>query len=486
MIGNLAAVVFVVGLVASIMVHEWGHFVTARRFGMRVDRFFLGFGPTLWSTRVGETEYGVKLLPLGGFVRIKGMTETDERLPSVPQAMAQRIGAGEDPATALAVLLDERGAPSRLAERIVSRFQRTLQTAGGPTPTDGSLAVATEPDPARVALRLIASEVPPTGRVGDLHHRLLKGDEGRFFHDRPAWQRAIVLASGSALHFLQAIALIFLGWLLIGPSVAVPVIAEFADTETTDGQELDSAAQAAGLEVGDRIVAIDGQLTKEFAQVRNYIRDNPGRAVEIIIQRPGAEDTQTVTVVPTTHTDPESGDVVGLLGFYPKVENQQMDADEALYATFVGPGSFTQMFAGTIGALGSVFGVEGVGDLFAQLTGAQERGLDGGISLVGATNAANQGVDAFGLLFLFSLLASVNVFVGIFNALPLPPLDGGHLAVLGVEQAVNAKRRRAGEPADFTVDPRTVVSIAVPVIVFVLVISVGLLWLDITNPLMLE
>lgn len=486
MTGQLAAVAFVVGLVASIMVHEWGHYATARRFGMRVDRFFLGFGPTLWSTRRGETEYGVKLLPLGGFVRIQGMTDADERLASVPQALAHRVGSGEDPATALRSLLAERGAPAALAERISDRFERTVAAGDDPAATSGSLAVDRDLDPALLAVRLISSEVPPTGRVGDLHHRLLKGDEGRFFHDRPAWQRAVVLGSGSALHFVQAIVLIFLGWLLIGPTVAVPVIADFADAETTEGQVLTSAAREAGLQVGDRIVAVDGQQLDDFAQVRDHVRDRPGRTVQVLVERPDADEPVEVSVVPTPYTDPETGEEVGLLGFFPEVETQPMDADEALYATFVGDGSFTRMFTGTIGALGSVFGVEGVGNLWDQLSGQEERAVDGGISLVGATQAANQGVETFGLLFLFSLLASVNVFVGIFNALPLPPLDGGHLAVLGVESAVNAKRRRDDRPADFRVDPRTVASIAVPVIVFVAIISLGLLWLDITNPLSLE
>lgn len=483
MTGTLAAVVFVVGLVASIMVHEWGHFVTARRFGMRVDRFFLGFGPTLWSIQRGETEYGVKALPLGGFVRIKGMTETDERLPPVPDAVARRVDAGEDAAAVLADLLDERGTPSGLAQRIVARFERTMVAADDPDDASGSLAVEAEQDPARLALRLIASEVPPTGRVGDLNHRLLRGDEGRFFHDRPAWQRAVVLASGSALHFLQAILLVFLGWLLVGPTVAVPGIADFADAETADGQVVASAAEAAGLEVGDRIVAVDGRRSDDFDEVRTYIRDNPGRRIDLLVERPGTEEQLEFTVTPAPYTDPDTGDEVGLLGFFPQTETRPMDADEALYATFVGDGSFTQMLTGTFTALGNVFGPEGIGDLLGQLTGDQERGVDGGISLVGATQAASQGTSQFGLLFFFALLASVNVFVGIFNALPLPPLDGGHLAVLGVEEAVNLKRRRNGEPTDFKIDPRTVASIAVPVIVFVLTISLGLLWLDITDPI---
>ena len=485
MTGELAAVVFVVGLIASIMVHEWGHYITARRFGMRVDQFFLGFGPTLWSIRRGETEYGIKLLPAGGFVRIKGMTPTDERREDVPTALARRVGRGDDPAEALAELLDERGARPALTARIVGRFERTMAAASDREATSGSLAVASDPDPVRLALHLIASEVPPTGRVGDLHHRLLEGDEGRFFHDRPAWQRSIVLASGSALHFLQAIVLVFLGWLLVGPTVAVPVIDSFAEAETADGEVLESAAEAAGLQPGDRVLAIGGQQVDEFAEVREVIRDNPGVPVDLVVERDGLEDPARFTVVPTPYTDPDTGEEIGLLGFYPATERQPLDADEALYATFVGEGSFTQLLTGTFGALGNVFGPEGISDIFAQLTGQEERGADGGLSLVGATQLADEGVGTFGPLFLFYLLASVNVFIGIFNALPLPPLDGGHLAVLGVEETVNLKRRLNDEPDDFKVDPRTVASIAVPVILVIVAISVGLLWLDITNPVSL-
>ena len=483
MTGQLAAVVFVVGLVGSIMVHEWGHFFTARRFGMRVDQFFLGFGPTLWSFRRGETEYGVKLLPLGGFVRIKGMTPGDERRADVPTALARRVGSGADPVVALADLLDERGAPPALARRVVGRFERTLAASEEPDESEGRLAVASDLDPARLALQLLASEAPPTGRVGDLHHRLLKGDEGRFFHDRPAWQRAIVLGSGSTLHFLQAILLVFLGWLLVGPTVAVPVIDSFADAETTDGRVIESAAETAGLEPGDRIVAVNGQQVDAFEEVRDVIRDNPGVPIDLVVERPGTDEPLRFAVVPTAYTEPGSGEEIGLLGFFPATETTPLDADEALYATFVGEGSFTEMLTGTFAALGNVFGPEGIADLFAQVTGQEERGVDGGISLVGATQAASEGTTEFGPLFFFFLLASVNVFVGIFNALPLPPLDGGHLAVLGVEEAVNFQRRRNDEPDDFKVDPRTVASIAVPVIVLVLVVSVGLLWLDITQPI---
>ena len=74
-------VAFVVALLVSVMLHEAGHFLTARRYGMKATHFFVGFGPTLWSTTRGETEYGVKAIPAGGFVKIVGMTPLEEMAP---------------------------------------------------------------------------------------------------------------------------------------------------------------------------------------------------------------------------------------------------------------------------------------------------------------------------------------------------------------------------------------------------------------------
>src|SRR3712207_6579964 len=115
--------IFIVTIVLVIMFHEFGHFATAKLFGMKCEKFFLGFGPTLWSVRKGETEYGVKAIPAGGFVKIIGMSAYEE----------------VDPA-----------------------------------------------------------------------------DADRTFYSKPAWQRAIVLAAGSATHFIVAVALLFAALAFIG------------------------------------------------------------------------------------------------------------------------------------------------------------------------------------------------------------------------------------------------------------------------------
>ncbi|HSK23559.1 MAG TPA: site-2 protease family protein, partial [Egicoccus sp.] len=150
MTGATAIVVFVVAVIESIMIHELGHFLTARWFGMRADRYFLGFGPTLWSTRRGETEYGVKAFPLGGFVTIKGMSPLDERLRPVGEQVFDAYAVDRDlvggvehrrpgPAPATGELGEvertERGAVDRFERQLrhlrpVARDERVRQTVG--------------------------------------------------------------------------------------------------------------------------------------------------------------------------------------------------------------------------------------------------------------------------------------------------------------------------------------------------------------------
>lgn len=475
--------VFVIALIAAIMLHEAGHFVTARRFGMRADRFFLGFGPTLWSTHRGETEYGVKALPLGGFVRIRGMSDLDERLAPVadevfaPDRLAEDhahlpagVGAeGRPPVDGalpprtwerLEVTLRERGTPDDLVGRIVRRT-RTLTEDGGP-------------DAARRAFaEVLAGELPEPRSTGDLSHRLLCGDEGRFFADKPAWQRSIVLVAGSATHFLIAVVALLAGFLLL-PTQAV-------GTEPVVSRVLEgSPADEAGLEPGDRLLAVEGTTSDDFAVLREAILPRAGQPTALQVEREG--QALQLTVVPAEAVDPSTGETVGQVGFEPTLVTARLPADEAVREALVGDFGFTGMFTGTFVAIGQVFGPDGLGTIFAQTTGEVERDpASSAVSIVGAAGLAGQ-VDLFGFLL---LTAALNVFIGIFNLLPFPPLDGGHLAVLGVERGTNAVRGMLGKPRDFTVDPRAVAAVAIPVLLVLGFVFISLLYLDITSPLQL-
>lgn len=482
----LAITIFAVGLLAAIMLHEWGHYFSARKFGMRADRFFMGFGPTLWSRRVGETEFGVKAIPAGGFVRIQGMSPEDERLRPVadeafdPEAVAadRRAQAERDGVDVMQVpglpdttwerlrrLLSQRGTPKQLARRIVERTRRNLHRDEGAHEAH------------QVLLEVMATEVSDTGRVGDLHHRLLHGDKGRFFHERPAWQRAIVLVAGSAMHFAIAIVLLFVGFL------AFPQLTGEA-TPAVDRLVEGSAAEEAGLEPGDRIVAVGGVRSDDFEVLREEIQRRPGIPTTVIVERDGEE--LAIPITPTSELDEDTGEPVGKAGFYPVPESIRLTPGDALYETFVGPSSVPALTYRSLEAIVDVFGPQGIGAIFRQVGGEQDRGVDGGVSVVGAGAVTGEGVGLFGGFFLIGMLVSVNVFVGIFNLLPLPPLDGGHLAVLAVERSVNGVRKLRGQPATFSVDPRTVAAIAMPVIVLIGTVSLALIWLDITNPISLN
>ncbi|MEX2329069.1 MAG: RIP metalloprotease [Nitriliruptoraceae bacterium] len=480
MSGAWSITAFVLAILLAIMLHEAGHFVTARRFGMRADRFFLGFGPTLWSIRRGETEYGVKALPLGGFVRIIGMLPDDERLPSAIDAAFDDLGHGEPDAQAsvagvdwaerLDTRLRERGTPADVSERIVRRMRGS---ATDPTDVEAMR---------RLFHEVVVTEVDDTGRVGDLRHRLLYGDRDRFFHERPAWQRAIVLVSGSVAHFLIAIAV------LIGAYAFLP---QWTGTMTTTVAEVavDSPAADAGLQPGDRVVGVRQLRSDDYARLRDEIRAQPDRPIDVHVVR--GDDELVLTMTPEA-TELASGEVIGVVGFAPEPEFERMRPVDAIERALVGqpelgsPGGFVPMVTGSLQALGTVFSPSGIGDILSQAAGQQERSLDGAVSLVGAASIAGQlGDTSTGLVLFLGLIAVVNVFIGIFNLVPLPPLDGGHLAALGIEGSVNQVRRLRGRSTDYRLDPRALSAVAVPVLAILAVIVLALLWLDITDPIRL-
>lgn len=295
MSGGVAITVFVVGVIVAIMIHEWGHFVTARMFGMRAERFFLGFGPTLVSYRAGETEYGVKALPLGGFVRIAGMTPTDERLPPVADAVFDPDAVADDRRQSAEAGVDESVEQPAMSPRTWQRLEDELRRRGVAGHTRQDLVTRTRaaagPDASPEECRRAFEGVATTTLTGDgprgLRHRVLRGDEGRFYGDRPAWQRAIVLVAGSVMHFVQALVLLFVAYLAFGALDTVPVVESVGSG---------TPAAAADLQPGDRIVAVAGQDVETFDDAREILRARPERDTPIRIVRDGSEMTVTATL----------------------------------------------------------------------------------------------------------------------------------------------------------------------------------------------
>lgn len=366
---------FVAVLIVAVMFHEFGHFATAKACGMKCEKFFFGFGPTLWSTQRGETEYGVKLFPAGGFVKIIGMS------------------AWEDT------------------------------------------------DPA---------------------------DAGRRFFEQPAWQRFIVLVSGSATHVITAAVLLFVGLTVSG----IPGVSNQVESVVED-----SPAQEAGLSSDDRVVAVDGEETENFAEVSDLVVERGGETVPITVERDGTERTLEVTLAERTS---EEGEERGFLGIAPQPE--KFSAGEAARSLVVGEWSLPRQAYLTVYGLGQAFSPDNLMAWVGSAEEGEERPQESLVSPVGIgqlVSSLGQGGDLF---FVLLLLAHLNVVLGLVNLAPLPPLDGGHVAVLVVEESVNGARRLLGHAADWRLNPAVLTPIALMVILVLVTLMVTAVYIDIVSP----
>jgi membrane-associated protease RseP (regulator of RpoE activity) len=384
----IGVLLFLLALMLAIFLHEGGHFVTAKLFGMKVERFFLGFGKTLWSFRRGETEYGVKLLPLGGFCKIAGMS---------PHEFDGNF------------LEQERGQ---------------------------------KPEP-----------VEPE----------------RQFRNKPAWQRAIVLAAGSVTHFLMALVLIYALIVVIGLQIGPPTT-KIQTTVATTSDGKPAPAAAAGLRAGDRIVAIDGQPISTFDQLRSVLSDKAGQRVSVTYNRDGRDIT--TTLVPAVEKD-SSGQTRGFLGISPAGAVVHRNPIEGIAAT---GGMFRDLVVGSFKGLGGL--IPGLADRLQAPAQTSNGGGGGGggesapVGLIGIGRLAGQAVSAGQWSMFVALLIEFNVFVGIFNLLPIPILDGGYLALIGW-QAITRRE----------VDLRKLAPIAAVAVSLLFVFVLVVVWLDITNPI---
>jgi membrane-associated protease RseP (regulator of RpoE activity) len=390
----IGVVVFVVALLVSVMLHETGHFVVAKRFGMKVTRYFVGFGPTLWSTWRGETEYGIKLLPLGGFVKIVGMHSLDDP---------------EDP-----------------------------------------------------------------------------DDEARSFRSHPAWQRILVLAAGSAMHFLLALVLTFGLALSVGIaygntqvgtlSSCVPVSLTAYDNGSCTGSRVPSPAKLAGLRLGDVVTAVDGHRVTNFDQLTDQILPLPaGTPVTVTVRRDGGLVNLHAKVA---HVPGRSGSYLGIS--YAGIVFQ---IPSPLGAIQYAGTTFGQVLVGSVQAVGAL-----PGDLHT-LFKKQKRGSasTAPVSVVGAAEAtgfelASDDSWQYKVSFVLLLMVSLNIFVGAFNLLPLLPMDGGHIAAIIYERIRAWFARLRGRPDPGLVDMAKLVPVSFSLFLVIVVFACLLVAANIVNP----
>jgi membrane-associated protease RseP (regulator of RpoE activity) len=412
---------YTVGLVAfaliifvSVCLHEAGHMLTAKSFGMKVTRYFAGFGPTLWSFRKGETEYGLKAIPLGGFVKIVGMTPQDD-------------------------------------------------------------------------------DVDPE-------------DEPRAMWRFPVWKRTIVMSAGSVTHFILAFVLLWIAFAFLGMpnpervkldneglkapayiSVQDCALTSITETSCVKGVDQTSPAKIGGLRDGDRITQFGTTPISTYGQLVTAVRAQPaGTPVTVTFERGGKTETTSVTLVqvnrppldkPTAAAVPTSA--LGVSTGYP--------VGMPMTVTY-GPVSAVPHAAGYYGGMFGQIGTalkalpNKVPGLIHAIEG-QPRDPNGPLSVVGASEIGGQTAQ-LGLWNVFVVLAAIlNIFVGVFNLLPLLPLDGGHIAIAWYERVRSSIAQKRHRPEPARVDYARLMPLTYAVIVVFGGFSLLTILADIINPI---
>jgi membrane-associated protease RseP (regulator of RpoE activity) len=377
----LGILAFVVALLLSVMVHEFGHYITARKYGMWVSEFFVGFGKRIWSIQRGETEFGVKAIPAGGYCKIEGMSPNDE-MPA--------------------------------------------------------------------------------------------GQEDRAFYKASSGKKLVVLGAGSFLHFVLGFVLLFTLFAGIGTNQVLPVINEVVPN---------SAAQAAGIQVGDEIVSINGKRVTEWYKDVEVIRESQGRELSLVLSRNGEEISVTASARLT--------DLDGTKRYVLGIVNDVGLKRSGLLVSIKNSATVTKSFlVESVKSLGKL--PEKIPALWGATVRGEERDPNGLVGVVGVARVSGEAVGSDKLTVMERLatfvliVASLNIFVGVFNLLPILPLDGGHMAVAIADSIRAFFARLRGRPRPAPIDVTVLTPITMVVFVVLATLTLLLLVADVINPVTLN
>jgi membrane-associated protease RseP (regulator of RpoE activity) len=404
----LGVLIFAVGLLASIALHEVGHMVPAKKFGVKVTQYMVGFGPTLWSRKRGDTEYGIKALPLGGYIRMIGMVppRVDGKRSRWPRRLASAV---EDFRSMSRAEVEPEDGPREFYR--LTPGKKIIVMLGGPVMNLIIYIVLTV-----VLLSTIGlSHSDPTTKVDSIYQCVL------------------------------------------------PVNDPNATATSCPAGAAHTPAYNAGLRPGDTITAIDGQSVTSWDQTTKIIKASTGKALAVTVERNGAPLTLTLTPVANTVAANNSGsklETAGYIGVEAALHN---------YFKIVGPaqipGQIVSQVALGLHAIGSY--PSKIHSLWQTVFEGKPRNPEGAVGVVGIGRIGGQVAAShqFNLTekisVLIGLLAAINLLLFFFNLLPLLPLDGGHVAGALVEAFKRGRARlrahslaRDGHPADPDAPPR--------------------------------
>lgn len=365
---NPWSLVFVVGLIVSVFLHELGHFITARRTGMKVTQFYMGFGPRVWSTKRGEVEFGVRALPIGAFVRIIGMNNLDE----------------SDPA-----------------------------------------------------------------------------DESRTYRHQTYPKRMLVITAGSLMHMIIALTLFFGVYASAGRFGETNKLLIYGDPAPS------SPAERIGLIDGDQILAINTtRITTRQGLIEAIVDNRPGDVVTVVFSRDGQSFSKQATLA----SNPVNSDLA-FLGVSSDSYNyvRQNIFNAARYGLWDVASAARASVAGLFVVINPV-------NIFSNVTSSNPDPMTRPTTVVGASQVGGEIGRSEGIKGVLLLLASVNVFVGVFNMLPLLPFDGGHAAIATYER-LRSRRGRI-----YRADVGKMVPVATTVVALLVMLLFAGLYLDITSP----
>jgi membrane-associated protease RseP (regulator of RpoE activity) len=407
--------------------------VPAKRFGVRVSHYMVGFGPTLWSRVRGETEYGLKAVPLGGYVRLVGMYPPGEAVGNPP------------------------------ARTWLGRLARDARQAS-------------------------AEEILP-------------GEDARAFYHLTTPKKLVVMLGGPVMNLLiavvlMAVTLVGFGLPVLGTTLAsvnqciIPADAP-ADRTCTSSDEA-APGSAAGLQPGDTVVSYDGTPVSSWEELTPLIRASGDETVPVVVERDGEQLTLSVTpVVADRPVVDDNGEVVvgsdgepktqkvGFVGVAPQQELRRQSLLDV-------PGAVVDRTWQTVTVVATL--PARVVDLVQSEVNGTPRDSSSVVGVVGIGRFAGEIASTDDLdwqiktLALLDMLASLNIALFAFNLIPLPPLDGGHVAAALWEGGRRQIARLRGRPRPGPFDTAKLVPLAYSV--FVLLGAVGLLlvYADIVNP----
>ncbi|PKH22803.1 zinc metallopeptidase RseP [Enterobacterales bacterium CwR94] len=406
---SLAA--FIIALGVLITVHEFGHFWVARRCGVHVERFSVGFGKALWRRRDKRgTEYVLAMIPLGGYVKM-----LDERVESVTPE--QRHLAFNNKTVAQRAAIISAGPLANFIFAVFAYWLVFIIGVPGVRPVigeivNGSVAASAEIRPGMELKAVDGIETPDwdavrMALVGKI------GDESATVSLAPFGSNAVEDKTLDLRHWKfepdKQDPVVALGIRPRGPQIET-VLAEV---------QANSAASKAGLQAGDRIVKVEGQPLEQWQTFVTLVRDNPGKAIGLDVERNG--ETLALSLTPEVKAGREGEGFAGVIPrIIPLPEEYRTVRQYGPFAAFAEASDKTwQLMKLTVSMLGKLI----TGDV-------KLNNLSGPISI-----AQGAGMSAeYGLIYYLMFLALISVNLGIINLFPLPVLDGGHLLFLAIEK----------------------------------------------------